>query len=120
MNAENIATEFRRLYRKKQRTLLVWLAECWDQLETQAQRGDQPSADWLTWGIPLQPQHPADRRANASSRAALSRRLRRLDEQGLVERVRENGRTYALKLTPLGREVARRVNGGAAAVNRSS
>ena len=120
MTEDQLAAEFRRPHRRQQRALLVWLAECWDQLETQAQRGDQPSADWLTWGIPLQPQHPADRRANASSRAALSRRLRRLDEQGLVERVRENNRTYALKLTPLGREVARRVNGGAAAVNRSS
>ena len=110
MIVDQVVGEFRRPHQEKQRRILLWLAECWDQLEAQARRGDQPSADWLTWGIRWQPNHPADRRANASSRADLSRRLRRLDEQGLIERVRENNRTYALKLTPLGREVARRVN----------
>ena len=110
MIADQLATEFRRPFMRQQRAVLVWLAECWDRLEAQARRGDQPSADWLTWGIPLQPQHPANRRANAARLAALSRRLRRLADQGLIEGVRGKNRTYALKITPLGREVARRVN----------
>ena len=110
MSADDLATDFRRPHRKRQRDLLAWLAGCWDQLEAQARRGDQPSADWLAWGTPFQANHPSDLRANSSSRSSMSRRLRRLDEQGLIERVTKNSRTYALKLTPLGREVASRVN----------
>ena len=110
MTVDQLATEFRRPYMKEQLALLSRLAECWDQLEEQARHGDQRSATFLAWGILLKPNHPADRRANASSRAALSRRLRRLAERGFIERVRESNRTYAVKITPLGREVARRVN----------
>lgn len=91
MDARQIALDLKQ--KPHQKSLMLWILEYARFLD--AQRLPDP--------IPWTPRHPAGRR-NASSRAALSRRLRKLAARGLVERI-GNGRTQAIRLTELGRNV---------------
>jgi hypothetical protein len=107
MTADQLATEYGMSYMLKQRNILLWLARLTTEVEVKAAQGDQVSLWVLTQGgIAWEPIHPEEPRSNASSRAAMSRRVRRLAERGLVEQNKDHDRTNGLKLTPMGREVA--------------
>jgi hypothetical protein len=106
---DKLAIEFLQPQMGQQRALLVWLANWTDYLEAEA-REDDFAGELLALGIAWEPEHPTEPRANAVSRVDWSRRVRRLSERGLIERVGAGGRTHSLKITPLGREVVSLVN----------
>jgi hypothetical protein len=77
-----------------QRIILKWL------YESSNQPGDE-----LPWSVGYQSKD------NASRRVVFSKALKALEHRGLVERIKQNSRTRAVKLTSLGWQVAQALSG---------
>jgi DNA-binding PadR family transcriptional regulator len=86
--------------------LLLWLLGQIEKLEAQ---GDERARAILGQGIEWKLTSYDD-----SKRASLCRTLSRLERRGLVERVAPNGRAKAIRITQLGRLIARRLKESAA------
>ncbi|MEW6210916.1 MAG: hypothetical protein AB1631_21305 [Acidobacteriota bacterium] len=92
----------------KQQAVLLWLHR-WT-LTFESDPNNQVYRFALNEGIPWMPKHAGN---IASSRAVYSRTIRKLEEKGLIERIRRastvRSHTQKLKITALGREVARQI-----------
>ena len=85
--------------RRQQQRILLWL---YGYVEQREKRGDDLAVRILTEGVSWTPEQ-----YTPAGRASLSRSLERMEQRGLLERIRPRGRTVRVKLTAVGRMFAR-------------